>query len=217
MFSPHCVGIPIAFQFSQAAYTVTRGQAAELVITASSLLTFNASVILAVTGGNATAGKYCKCTAEWIEQYVHCMTLYLMHLGKCLIESCYLYVFASATYIYDFVKRLDHLLSKCFLCMTAGEDYTAANPLVVPLELCGNRTLIQIPTISDFELLELSTEYFTVQVVEIDGGLETITTSVTVVIVEPTGGREYTYIVRSHICTTCVAKQVTLNALLLGH
>ena len=100
--------------------------------------------------------------------------------------------------------------------MTTGEDYNAANPLVVPLELCGNRTLIQIPTISDFELLELSTEYFTVQVVEFDGGLETITTSVTVVIVEPTGGREYTYIVLSHICTTCVMEQVTLNALLLG-
>ena len=76
VFSLYCVGISIAFQFSQATYTVTRGQAAELVITTSSLLTFNASVILAVTGGNATAGKYCKCTAEWIEQCVHCRTLY---------------------------------------------------------------------------------------------------------------------------------------------
>ena len=80
------------------------------------------------------------------------------------------------------------LLSNCFLCLTAGEDYTAATPLVVPLELCGNTTLIQIPTIADSNLLDRSAEYFTVEVVDRDVGLETITTSVTVVIVEPTAG-----------------------------
>ena len=76
--------------------------------------------------------------------------------------------------------------------MTVGEDYTAVSPLVVPLELCGNTTLVQIPTIPDYEPVERNTEYFTVQVSEFDGGLETITTSITVFIVEPTGG-EYVY------------------------
>lgn len=76
--------------------------------------------------------------------------------------------------------------------MTVGEDYTVASPLVVPLELCGNTTRVQIPTISNYELLERSTEYFTVQVSEFDGGVETITTSITVFIVEPTGG-EWVY------------------------
>ena len=54
--SPIFIGIPIAFQFSQATYTVTRGEAAELVITTGTILTFNASVTLMATGGNATAG-----------------------------------------------------------------------------------------------------------------------------------------------------------------
>ena len=83
---------------------------------------------------------------------------------------------------------IDHFLFKMLLSMTVGEDYTVASPLVVPLELCGNTTRVQIPTISDYELLERSTEYFTVQVSEFDGGVETITTSITVFIVEPTGG-----------------------------
>ena len=74
---------------------------------------------------------------------------------------------------------------------TAGEDYTVANPLVVPLEICTNRTLFEIPTIYEVELVERTNEYFNVQVLEFDTGLETVTTSVTVVIVEPTGGREY--------------------------
>ena len=86
--------------------------------------------------------------------------------------------------------------------MTVGEDYTVASPLVVPLELCGNTTRVQIPTISDYELLERSTEYFTVQVSEFDGGLETITTSITVFIVEPTGG-EYTL---RAVCMLCVCQ-----------
>lgn len=77
--------------------------------------------------------------------------------------------------------------------MTVGEDYTAAGPLVVLLELCGNTTLVQIPTIPDYEMLERNTEYFTVQVSEFDGGLETITTSITVFIVEPAEGEYVIY------------------------
>ena len=67
--SPLCTGIPIAFQFSQTIYTVTRGETAELVMTTSDILTFNASVILMASGGNATAGKY---TINWSGQSTHC-------------------------------------------------------------------------------------------------------------------------------------------------
>ena len=190
--SPLCTDIPIAFQFSQTIYTVTRGETAELVMTTSDILTFDASVILMASGGNATAGKY---TINWSGQSTHCMKYWIScdPVWYVRIKSCYLYIFATARYIVvrtylSNVTWLDHFLSNCFLCLTAGEDYTAANPLVVPLELCGNKTLVQIPTIADPNLLDRSTEYFTVEVVDRDVGLETITTSVTVVIVEPTGG-----------------------------
>lgn len=72
--SPLCIGIPIAFQFSRATYTVIRGETAELVMTTSNILTFNASVILMASGGNATAGKG---TSNWSKQSTHCMTCYI--------------------------------------------------------------------------------------------------------------------------------------------
>ena len=51
-------GIPVPFQFSQASYSVIRGEAVELVIMTSNTLTFNTSITLMATGGNATEGKY---------------------------------------------------------------------------------------------------------------------------------------------------------------